>query len=227
MSKSMCLQCRHRSKVTFFAERKTTSPTVIISPGPGWGAAQSPAGMTVFADTIDTQDVNTSEAVPAVVLGRCLGCDASSRGGARVGRSYPEVEGIVHAIGRLSGTNRIAAKFYDGPCWARFRPWEQLFLWFQGARAARRGGRSSRHLPDVVERARVLEVGIGSGANLPLLPPRWAVYGVDIARSQLAALPRRVPGHGRPPGMGRGRGASLRGRDVRRRLFGRRVQLLP
>jgi ubiquinone/menaquinone biosynthesis C-methylase UbiE len=50
-----------------------------------------------------------------------------------------------------------------------------------------------RHLPRV-ERARVLEVGIGAGENLPLLPPGWAVYGVDIARSQLEACRDRFPG---------------------------------
>src|SRR5439155_1073545 len=85
--------------------------------------------MTGLADTIET------EAAPAVALGRCLTGGAGLAGGDACpvcGRAYPEVEGIVHAIGPLSGTNRIAAGFYDGPCWPRFRPWEQLFLWFQG-----------------------------------------------------------------------------------------------
>lgn len=105
------------------------------------------------------------------------------------------VDGILHAIESetLRGTNRIAAAFYDGPNWARFRPWEQLFLWFQGPgpRAARR--QILRHLPEHRPHARILEVGIGDGANLPLLPPAWEVYGVDIARSQLAACLERRP----------------------------------
>jgi ubiquinone/menaquinone biosynthesis C-methylase UbiE len=50
-----------------------------------------------------------------------------------------------------------------------------------------------RHLPRQA-RARVLEVGIGSGANLPLLPSSWTVYGVDIAPSQLAHCRDRMPG---------------------------------
>jgi SAM-dependent methyltransferase len=103
------------------------------------------------------------------------------------------VDGIVEAIGPLSGTNRIAARFYDGPCWPRFRPWEQLFLWFQGPGPAPARRQVLRHLPRV-DRARVLEVGIGGGDNLPLLPPGWTVYGVDIARTLLAACRDRFPG---------------------------------
>lgn len=40
---------------------------------------------------------------------------------------------------------------------------------------------------------RVLEVGIGDGENLRFLPGSWAIYGVDIARSQLVACRDRFP----------------------------------
>src|SRR4051812_11176892 len=119
---------------------------------------------------------------------RCLDC-AQALGGREAcpacGRPYPERGGIVEALGPLRGRNRVAAAFYDGPSWPRFRPWERLFLTFQGGR---RGARAQilRHLPDVA-RARVLEVGIGDGENLGLLPRAWRVYGVDIARTQLDA----------------------------------------
>jgi SAM-dependent methyltransferase len=95
-------------------------------------------------------------------------------------------------MGPLRGTNRIAAAFYDGPSWPRFRPWEQLFLWFQGPGPARARRQVLQHLPRQ-PRARVLEVGIGGGPNLPLLPPDWIVYGVDIAASQLALCRDRRP----------------------------------
>jgi SAM-dependent methyltransferase len=36
-------------------------------------------------------------------------------------------------------------------------------------------------------------VGIGGGANLPLLPADWTVFGVDIAASQLALCRDRRP----------------------------------
>jgi SAM-dependent methyltransferase len=127
-------------------------------------------------------------------LARCLDCAARLKGGNSCpgcGRSYPEVGGILRAMGPLEGTNRIAAAFYNGPGWQRFRPWERLFLWFQkGLIGARM--QVLRHLPRSAT-ARVLEVGIGDGENLPLLPPAWTVYGVDIAIKCLEACLVRFP----------------------------------
>ena len=103
-----------------------------------------------------------------------------ARGGPRPG------DGIWDRIGPLSGRNRINAAFYDGPSWARFRPWERLFLIFQGgARRARR--QILRHLDGLGPSARVLEVGIGDGENRRFLPADWTLFGVDLARLQLAA----------------------------------------
>ncbi len=45
-----------------------------------------------------------------------------------------------------------------------------------------------------VPSARVLEVGIGDGDNLPLLPTGWEVHGVDLSRKRLEDCLRRVPG---------------------------------
>ncbi len=105
--------------------------------------------------------------------------------------TYPARGGIVEAIGPLSGHNKVAAAFYDGPGWRRFRPWEHAFLALQGGqRRARRP--ILEHLPDLPE-ARVLELGIGEGDNLPLLPAGWEVHGVDIARTRLEDCLRRFP----------------------------------
>lgn len=126
---------------------------------------------------------------------RCVFCPGGPAVGdecPECGRSYPERGGIVEAIGTLTGTNRIAAAFYDGPNWPRFRPWEQLFLWFQGPGVSNARGQVLRHLPRR-PRARVLEVGIGDGENLGLLPRGWEVFGVDIARTQLEACVARHP----------------------------------
>ncbi len=100
---------------------------------------------------------------------------------------------ITQAIGALCGRNRIVANFYEGPGWGRFRKWERLFLTLQGG--ARRARMSIlRHLMAATHSgARVLEVGIGDGENLGFLPQSWAVYGVDIARSQLLACRDRFP----------------------------------
>jgi len=114
---------------------------------------------------------------------RCPGCE----------RVYETRDDITRAIGPLRGRNGIVAAFYDGPGWVRFRKWERLFLTLQGG--ARRARMSIlRHL-SALDRseARVLEVGIGDGENLRFLPRSWAVYGVDIVRTQLVACRDRFP----------------------------------
>jgi SAM-dependent methyltransferase len=111
----------------------------------------------------------------------CLGC----------GFSYPSSSGILTAAWILRGRNRIAEAFYDGPGWAKFRRWERLFLKVQGGEARARR-QILRHLA-APPFARVLEVGIGDGANLPLLPKDWTAYGVDIARKPLEECIQRVP----------------------------------
>jgi SAM-dependent methyltransferase len=135
------------------------------------------------------------EASAVTMLARCLTCRRGLLGRdscATCGRSYPEVDRILEAIGPLTGSNRIAAAFYDGPNWRRFRPWERLFLWFQGPGPDRARRQVLRHLPEQPG-ARVLEVGIGDGENVRRLPSDWAIYGVDIARTQLAACRERFP----------------------------------
>jgi SAM-dependent methyltransferase len=137
------------------------------------------------------------EASPSISdLARCLSCGKPLLGEPRCmecGRAYPFQEGIMEAIGPLSGRNRIVADFYDGPGWVKFRPWEQGFLMIQGGvRRARM--EILRHLLGSERRqARGLEVGIGTGENLAFLPPPWDVYGLDIARTQLEACLRRHP----------------------------------
>ncbi len=102
------------------------------------------------------------------------------------------VDGIWDRIGPLEGRNRVASAFYDGPGWARFRPWERLFLGLQGgARRARR--QILRHLDPLGPGARVLEVGIGDGENLRFLPSTWTVFGADLARNPLLGCIRRSP----------------------------------
>jgi SAM-dependent methyltransferase len=129
-------------------------------------------------------------------MARCLACGVLLQGEPRCPRcrrNYPVRDGILEAIGPLSGRNLTNAAFYDGPGWARFRRWERGFLMLQGGpRKARM--EILRHLCRLEGSAALgLEVGIGDGENVALLPPRWAVYGVDIARTRLQACRRRHP----------------------------------
>jgi SAM-dependent methyltransferase len=129
-------------------------------------------------------------------LARCLKCGQPLMGAIRClecGLAYPFKDGIMEAIGPLFGRNRIVAEFYDGPGWAKFRPWEQAFLMVQGGvRRARM--EILRHVIGLEQRQVLgLEVGIGCGENLPFLPAGWSVHGVDIARTQLEVCQRRHP----------------------------------
>src|SRR4051812_39973173 len=102
----------------------------------------------------------------AAALLRCPGCGARLDGREvcpGCGRAFPEVDGVVEAIGPLTGRNRTAAAFYDGPTWGRFQPWENVFLWFQGPGVAAARRQVLRHLNAAKPGARVLEVGIGDG----------------------------------------------------------------
>ncbi len=126
---------------------------------------------------------------PIAELARCLSCATPLRGEPacpQCRRVYPVRDGILEAIGPLSGRNRIVAAFYDGPGWVKFKRWEQRFLMLQGgARKARM--EILRHLTGLgPSPIRCLEVGIGHGANLAFLPPEWSIFGVDISRVQLA-----------------------------------------
>jgi SAM-dependent methyltransferase len=129
-------------------------------------------------------------------LARCLSCRArlgAEDGCPRCRRSYPTRDGILEAIGPLVGRNQIAATFYDGPGWKRFRPWEQGFLILQGGVKSARMEILRHVLGAAPAMAGALEVGIGDGANLALAPAGWTVYGVDIARNQLGSCIQNHP----------------------------------
>ncbi|HEY7329997.1 MAG TPA: class I SAM-dependent methyltransferase [Gemmataceae bacterium] len=109
-------------------------------------------------------------------------------------RVYPLRDGLLIAQGELTGKNRIAAAFYNSEQWQRFRPWEQLFLKTLGGLPGARMQilRHLRHLHD----GRLLEVGIGDGENVVLLPTSLQIAGIDIAEKPLAACRDRYPKRG-------------------------------
>jgi SAM-dependent methyltransferase len=127
-------------------------------------------------------------------LARCLSCATPLSGEPacpQCRRAYPLRDGIMEAIGPLSGRNRIVAAFYDGPGWVKFKPWEDRFLMLQGG-ARRARTEILRHFTALGgSPLRCLEVGIGDGANLAFLPSQWAIFGVDISRVQLAECLQR------------------------------------
>lgn len=133
---------------------------------------------------------------------RCIACGVAFEAGSPCsgcGRAYAVVDGVTHAIRPLRGNNRIAAEFYDGPHWERFRPLERRFLDLHGGQQAARR-QILRFLPRrSAEPLQVLEVGVGDGENLALLPPSWRVAAVDVSRVQLAACRDRFAAQ--PPAL--------------------------
>jgi SAM-dependent methyltransferase len=110
------------------------------------------------------------------------------------GRDYPNRAGLLIAQGELTGKNRIAAAFYNSDRWRQFRPWEQLFLKTLGGLPGARMQilRHLRHLGT----GSLLEVGIGDGENVALLPRGLRISGIDIAERPLAACRDRHAGRG-------------------------------
>lgn len=134
------------------------------------------------------------ETATVLDLARCPACGQGLHGRRDCSECASPVvveDGILEAIGELSGNNAVAAAFYDGPGWTRFRPWEHRFLRLVGGREKARR-EILRHLPDRAG-AKILEVGIGDGENLDLLPAGVSAYGADIARTQLCACINRFP----------------------------------
>lgn len=106
-------------------------------------------------------------------------------------RRYPIRDGILETLKVLEGNNKIAADFYNGPLWPKFRFWEWLTFWIHGGERRSRS-HIVKHLPSL-SGTRLLEVAIGDGANLPLIPDDCQVYGNDISIVQLANCRNRHP----------------------------------
>lgn len=162
---------------TFCAGRPVECPPTMSSPARAGGFALGADDHPRLSEIATCPDCGTR------LAGRpaCPGC----------GRAFRETDGILTVVKALRGRNRIAGAFYDGPGWVRFRRWERLFLRVQGGESRARR-QILRHLTGPPF-ARVLEVGIGSGSNLALLPDDWTAFGVDIALTPLEDCLDREP----------------------------------
>lgn len=134
---------------------------------------------------------NHRSSPPATLALRCVSCGAvlgeCGRNGvycAGCGRSYLLRDGLLIVEENPTGKNRIAANFYNSDRWVKFRPWEQFFLKLLGGLPGARWQilRHLRHL----QTGALLEVGIGDGENVALLPESLRIAGVDIAQRPLA-----------------------------------------
>lgn len=113
---------------------------------------------------------------------RCASCE----------RTFHIEQGILHLGTQYEGNNAIAAKYYNGSLWPKFRFWEWLSLYLPhgGERKAR--NEVLGHLPDL-SGTMLLDVAMGDGRNLPLIPRDCQVYGVDISRVLLEKTQHDFP----------------------------------
>ncbi|WP_425616670.1 methyltransferase domain-containing protein [Anatilimnocola sp. NA78] len=104
---------------------------------------------------------------------QALSCPACSR-------VFPIDRQVLHMEGQYEGNNAIAADYYNSSLWPKFRFWEWVaHLPRGGERRAR--NEVLRHLPKL-SGTKLLDVAMGDGRNLPLIPRDCQVYGVDISR---------------------------------------------
>ncbi len=130
---------------------------------------------------------------------RCVSCGAAMAGGIPAcpgcGASYPVRDGVFVVRPETSANNKVAADFYNGPDWPKFRFWEWFtFVSLGGERRSR--DKILRHLP-TGPGLRLLDVAVGDGVYLDWLPKDWAISGVDVSEVQLSACMKRVRETGR------------------------------
>jgi ubiquinone/menaquinone biosynthesis C-methylase UbiE len=117
----------------------------------------------------------------------------------KTGRSYPVRNGITVFTQALTGQNEKYQRMYDRI--ARGYDWGEVFLrlylWVQREKNNYR--QSMIDELDLPGSARVLEVSIGTGLNVPYFPPGVELFGLDIswgmlsrARKNLARWQRRA-----------------------------------
>lgn len=111
-------------------------------------------------------------------------CDACSR-------SFPIENGVLHFTTKFEGNNAIAADYYNGSLWPKFRFWEGIAHMFSGGEHKARN-EVLRHLPNL-SGTMLLDVAMGDGRNLPLIPRDCQVFGVDISRVLLEKSLRDYP----------------------------------
>jgi ubiquinone/menaquinone biosynthesis C-methylase UbiE len=109
---------------------------------------------------------------------RCAACS----------RSFRIEHDILHLGTQYEGNNAVAAEYYNSKLWPKFRFWEWVaYLPRGGERAAR--NEVLRHLPNL-SGTLLLDVAIGDGRNMPLIPRDCQVFGVDISRVLLEKCQR-------------------------------------
>lgn len=126
------------------------------------------------------------------------------------GRRYPLRDGIAAFVQEVSGQNRKYQAMYD-----RLAPGydfaERLYYWFR-----RKPSHRLEYIPEleIGDGARVLEVSVGTGGNLPFLPQNMEFFGLDLSWGMLQKCKRNLHRWGRGANLFHGQAERLPFRDA-------------
>lgn len=115
-----------------------------------------------------------------------LSCPACSK-------TFAIQNGILHLSTKFAGNNAVAAKYYNGTLWPKFRFWEYVSLYLPRGGEKRARNEVLGNLPNL-EGTRLLDVAMGDGRNMPLIPKSCEVFGVDISHVLLEKTQHDFPG---------------------------------
>ncbi len=101
------------------------------------------------------------------------------------------IDGLLVTSDHFEGNNKIAADFYDSPRWHRYRFWKR-FTPFNEKAVNKWRAEVFQHLPDLTG-SRLLDVAIGAGLTVPLIPENCSLIGIDISIQQLRDCQRNNP----------------------------------
>jgi ubiquinone/menaquinone biosynthesis C-methylase UbiE/uncharacterized protein YbaR (Trm112 family) len=128
----------------------------------------------------------------------------------RSGQSYPIRDGIPVFLREVSGLNRKYQRLYD-----RLAPvydlGEKIYRWLTRLPDFRTECLRELQLP---ARARVLEVSVGTGANVAHLPRDSEVFGLDLSWRMLRRCRRNLRRWGRSAHLFQGEAEQLPFRDA-------------
>lgn len=99
----------------------------------------------------------------------------------RSGKRYPLQDGIPAFAGNVSGQNKKYQALYDRIA-AFYDSSEKLYSWLKRKQDPRR---VYLHELDIPSGARILEVSVGTGANLRYLPSDATCFGLDLSWGML------------------------------------------
>jgi uncharacterized protein YbaR (Trm112 family) len=117
-----------------------------------------------------------------------LELDAGALLNRKSGRRYPIRDGIPVFFDALSGANKKYQEFYDRIALG-YDLAETLYRWVYRKRDYR--GEYLKEL-QFIPKARVLEVSVGTGSNVPHFPTDSEVFGLDISWEMLKRCRKRL-----------------------------------